>query len=297
MYGEYRDPAAESVSAEPSAERDVVFRDITTALFTWLRAGVFYSDGMISFNRNATFLCTGWVDGLNFRLTSTVDEGNLLIVNWHSLLPTSHMKEERSTLGNVVNARFEAKDYLLRRLRRSLGKAMSLSVEQPTTTSRVITFAAGRMSVMPISLTKNIGEKKKTVEKNSIRVIDGPNIARVGIDNATIAVEATGHGTVDCYLFEVPVHMNISDLRAIIGISSERDAIFHQLRGHQRKSVRGFKRQMLFRFFGLKPYCCFGIAVGLDSSKEIALVSHFRTFELKNAPISCLLLSSLNRKP
>lgn len=161
VHGEYRKPPQAvgpnppsmptkvSKTAAPPGE-DGVFRAIVNALFAWLRSGVFFSNGTVFNSRSVCLVCTGWMNGENLQLTAPLHESDVLRISWHSLLPTSINKPSAGgTLSSV-----ESNDYLIQRMRQSLGKGVKLIVESSSSKARAVYFKAANTDARFIPTAK-----------------------------------------------------------------------------------------------------------------------------------------------
>lgn len=301
VHGEYRKPpqqagpqlpsvAKSSKTAGPPGE-DGTFRAIVNALFAWLRSGVFFSNGTVFNSRSVCLVCTGWVNGENLQLTAPLHESDVLRISWHSLLATSTNKPSAGgTLNNV-----ESNDYLIQRIRQSLGKGVKLAVESSSSKARAMYFKAANADARFVSTVKEDEPKQVSKVSRAVRITDGPTVARLSDDYVIVHVSAVGQGTVTASLYEFPIHMNMSDIKAIIGIPQEREAMQKQLLGKQLMRVHGPQRQMLFRFYYLRPYCCYGVVIDYGNKSNMPTLVHFRTFKMKSSPVACMLLSAMTR--
>ena len=301
MHGEYRKPplpaAPPSVAklskhlASPS--EDGIFRAIVNALFAWLRSGVFFSNGAVLNSRSVCLVCTAWVNGENMQLSAPLHESDMLSIPWHSLLPKS---KKTASIHGAMSVE-ESNDYLIQRMRQSVGKSVKLSVEASSTTARAVYFKAANTDASFIATATAKADKPKQSDAgdSAVKITDGPTVARLSDDHVIVHVSAAGRGTVTASLYEFPIHMNIYDIKAIIGITQEREPMQKQLLGKQWMPLLGPQRQMLFRFYGLRPYCCYGVVIDYGSNPSKSLVAHFRTFKMKSSPVACLLLSAVTR--
>lgn len=316
MHGEYRSAAPavgeDSAAATTNRHRSMAFiegmdkdglidsnyRKIMSDLFAWMRVGVKFSQNEVVMTRRVTLLCCGWVDGFNFELSLPYQEGYKISIFCHSLLPTIS-KPFSSASPNL--------DYLRGKLQNTGIKGSEVNITEAASSPRAYSCNGNVVSLTPVLFESEataleiFGEVQPA--SSTVKIVDGPRLLRITSHSALLGVDAVGQGRVVCALYEVPVHSTLADLRAIMSIPNERRAMASQRKESQSKYLYGPKRTMLFRFHGLRSYCCYCAAIattdGDPSSQDSTgnvLLAHFRTFEIKSNPVNSFLLASLSRK-
>lgn len=265
-------------------------REVFNALFAWLRASARVVNGQLDADRQVTLLCCGWIGGENFEVRQSFGDGISLTIPVHSLLPTMD-----STLPSDID--------LIHQMQQSLGKGCALMTAAPTRSARIFHCMNARDKGSFV-----VVQAKSSVSDNSfpevLQVVDGPEVVVVSDCSVTLSVRTQNRGELRCSLFEVPVHLGLAELQAVVMIPSERVVFAQHLVEAQSKAIRHPKRTSLFRFFGLQPYCCYCALVESTSATGdcdsvvagIPTLALFKTSDLTSNPSNCFLLSSTPRK-
>lgn len=273
--------------------KDELYMEFIQSIFVWLRDNTRKNSRQHSDEiKKVTLVSTGWENGCNFEIRSTI-KGETLSIRHECLLETR--KSSPFGMKPVTRSDFELME-LLTRLQSLPNCDLSFHVTFPSKL-RVISFqecyeTSSKDDIQFIPINEILD--KTITNNNSLRlkfpkvcIINGPRIIRLSNDSAMIAVSATGYGKVNCTLYELPTLSDYVD--AISFIEAERDQLLEVAKVTKWCLNR---RDILFQFENLISYS--GYCVLIEPYREIPLVAHFRTFPMDSSMVNSVIVTSVS---
>jgi hypothetical protein len=283
----------EPYSYEEINLKDELYIEFIQTIFDWLRHTTRKNNRDHSDEtKKVTLVSTGWENGCNFEIRSTI-KGETLSIRHECLLETR--KSSPFGMKPVTRSDYELME-LITRLQSLPNCELSFQVAFPTKL-RVISFqecyetsSKDDIQFIPINeiLDKTItNDDSLRIKFPKVCIINGPRIVRLSNDSVMIGVTATGYGKVSCILYELPTLSDYVD--AISFIEAERDQLIEV------KKITKWclnRRDIIFQFENLRSYS--GYCVLIEPYREIPLVAHFRTFPMDSSMVNSVIVTSVS---
>ena len=272
QYALLRDPA--------HPDFDHGFEALVKALFVWLAAPSPSSSDSSRSSRQVRLVSSGWARGVNFEIVHSPTARRLEHI---CLLPTR-------LDGDAADPEV---DRLLTRLRVSMPEDCVLTVlsASPLRAINLVQASAASPTVTFLPINKILDKALPALgidpPTEALKIIDGPRLLRITSTEVHLVVSAVGYGKVRCTIYELPFEV---DQRSAIGlVAAERDKLRFVGTSWQRCTKR---RQMLFSFKLLLPYCNYCVA--LDPEDHIPRVAQFRTLYNASSTMSSIILAAVS---